>query len=48
MIPILTMTANSPATLPDLQKSGVGETYWIEDGMAMPLAQALGVSAAAE
>ena len=47
-IAILTMTANSPATLPDLHKGGVGETYWIENGTAIPLAQTLSVAAAAE
>ncbi len=45
---IVTMTANSPAVMPDLHKAGWGETYWIEDGTAMPLATALSCQAAAE
>lgn len=33
---VITMTCNTPATLPDLDAAGIGRSYWIEDGILSP------------
>lgn len=38
---VLAMVMAKPSIVPDLEKFGVGQSYWIHDGRATPLAQAL-------
>ena len=43
---LIAMTLNKPETAPDLDAKKVGETYWIENGITLPLAEFLNKEAA--
>ena len=43
---LIAMTLNKPETAPDLDAKKVGETYWIENGITLPLAEFLEKKAA--
>jgi hypothetical protein len=38
---LVAMTINRPEFVPDLEKAGFGASYWIEDGIARPLDEAM-------
>jgi hypothetical protein len=38
---LVAMTINRPEFVPDLEKAGFGASYWVEDGIARPLDEAM-------